>query len=75
MSSSVDVDGALSSALQGHVDEDTYEYISSLLQDDPFDDDAREAVTQMVVSAVEDEDGKDGMAIFRGYLKCYEVIF
>ena len=52
--------GALESALKPHLDEDTYDYITSLLGEDPYDADAREAVSALVVGAVEDHEGLDG---------------
>lgn len=50
-----DVQGALDSALKPHVDEDTYEYISSLLDEDPYDEDAREAVSALIIGSMEDD--------------------
>jgi ABC-type dipeptide/oligopeptide/nickel transport system ATPase subunit len=43
-----DVLGAVESALKPHIDEDTCDYIASLLEEDPTDEDAREAVTALI---------------------------
>jgi ABC-type dipeptide/oligopeptide/nickel transport system ATPase subunit len=43
-----DVLGAVESALKPHLDEDTCDYIASLLEEDPTDEDAREAVTALI---------------------------
>jgi ABC-type multidrug transport system fused ATPase/permease subunit len=45
----------LCSLLSSHLDEDTVEYISSLLEDDPADEDAREAVEALITGALDDE--------------------
>ena len=52
------VSGALSSieGIQG-LDEDTIAYVSGVLAEDPFDDDARSAVRELLVDALEDVDG------------------
>lgn len=46
-----------SSPLANHLDEDTSEYIMSILQDDPNDSDAREAVQAFVSSSLDDDLG------------------
>lgn len=60
------VTAALESALPPsaqHVDEDTYEYITSVLSEDPFDEDTREAVREMIMAATEDNDQVDGVDV------------
>jgi ATPase subunit of ABC transporter with duplicated ATPase domains len=56
------VSGALSSieGIEG-LDEDTIAYVSGVLSDDPFDEDARSAVRELLVDALseEDHDGVD----------------
>lgn len=52
---SASVRGAVDCALASHLDEDTLEYITSLLGEDPHDDDAREAVEALILGGVEDE--------------------
>lgn len=52
---SASVKGAVDCALASHLDEDTLEYITSLLGDNPRDDDAREAVEALILGGVEDE--------------------
>jgi hypothetical protein len=66
-----DIEGVLatslsSSPLSAHLDEDTTEYILSILQDDPNDADAREAVQAFVTSSLDDDvaDGFDVCAAF-----------
>ena len=49
------VAGAVQSALEPHLDEDACEYVTSLLQDQPHDPDAREAVTALIVDSVDEE--------------------
>ena len=39
---------AVDATLATHLDEDATEYVTSLLSDDPFDEDAREAVLDLV---------------------------
>lgn len=41
--------------LAGHLDEDSTEYMLSILLDDPTDEDAREAVTSIISSVVDEE--------------------
>ena len=58
---SAGIEGILSSALSSsplsnHLDEDTSEYILSILLDDPNDADAREAVQAFVASSLDDTD-------------------
>lgn len=45
--------------LSDHLDEDTSEYIISILIDDPSDEDAREAVTGFISSSIDDEHGEE----------------
>ena len=52
---SASVRGAVDCALGSHLDEDTLEYITSLLGENPRDDDAREAVEALILGGVEDE--------------------
>eukprot|EP00977_Amphora_coffeiformis_P011367 scaffold2744_cov160-Amphora_coffeaeformis.AAC.4 len=47
---------AVSSALEDHLDSDTCDYIASLLEDDPNDADAREAVHALITGSVDTED-------------------
>jgi ATP-binding cassette subfamily F protein 3 len=68
----MDSSGALESALLPYLDEDTYEYISSLLEDDPFDDDAREAVAALIHSATEDEQ-VDGLQICQNLFELLDM--
>ena len=51
-------------ALSEHIDEDTSEYLISILIDDPADDDAREAVSGFIQSSIEDENVEDVCAQF-----------
>lgn len=53
MSTACNIQGAVSSALAPHLDEDTLEYIGSLLADNPRDEDAREAVEALILGSVE----------------------
>lgn len=52
-----------SSPLSSHLDEDTSEYILSILQDDPNDADAREAVLAFVTSSLDDDIGSDATTV------------
>ena len=54
------VSGALSSieAIQG-LDEDTVEYVSGVLSEDPFDEDTRNAVRELLIDALSQEDRSD----------------
>eukprot|EP00804_Cyclotella_cryptica_P025861 CCRYP_002715-RC/>CCRYP_002715-RC protein AED:0.07 eAED:0.07 QI:78/1/1/1/1/1/8/355/851 len=66
---SADVQGILatalsSSALSAHLDEDSSEYILSILLDDPNDADAREAVEAFVHSSIDDDAGSEVCAAF-----------
>ena len=58
------VSGALSSieGIQG-LDEDTIAYVSGVLAEDPFDDDARSAVRELLVGALEDYGDLDGVSV------------
>ena len=60
------VSGALSSieGIQG-LDEDTIAYVSGVLSEDPFDEDARSAVRELLVDALSQEDvgDVDGVAV------------
>ena len=52
---------ASTKSLSQHIDEDSTEYMLSILLDDPSDEDAREAVRSIISSAVMDEEeGADG---------------
>lgn len=53
-----DVSAIVSIHLSAHLDEDSLDYVSSILLDDPCDDDAREAVSGFVLGHLED-DGDD----------------
>ena len=46
---------AMASTLAPHLDEDTAEYVTSLLSEDPSDTDAREAVMALVSGSVEED--------------------
>eukprot|EP00986_Skeletonema_menzelii_P021516 scaffold34803_cov166-Skeletonema_menzelii.AAC.2 len=46
---------ASTSALSGHLDDDSTEYMLSILLDDPTDEDAREAVASIISSVVDQE--------------------
>lgn len=70
------VAAALESALppsEQHVDEDTYEYIASALSEDPFDEDMREAVREMILSATEDNDQVDGVAVCQSLFELLDL--
>lgn len=56
-----------------HIDEDTYEYISSVLSEDPFDEDTREAVREMILSATEDNDQVDGVALCQSLFELLDL--
>jgi ATP-binding cassette subfamily F protein 3 len=61
-------EGAIQSALAPHsevLDEDTLEYIQSLLADDPQDADAREAVEALIQGAFDDHEGTDPTDVCR----------
>ena len=47
---------ASTKALADHLDEDSTEYMLSILLDDPTDEDAREAVTSIISSVVDEEE-------------------
>jgi ABC-type multidrug transport system fused ATPase/permease subunit len=47
---------ASTEALAGHLDEDSTEYMLSILLDDPSDEDARESVRSILSSVVDDDD-------------------
>ena len=51
----MDIQAAVSSALEPHLDSDACEYISSLLSEDANDEDAREAVGALIAGSVEDD--------------------
>jgi len=67
------MEGAVQSALQPYLDEDTLEYISSLLEEDPNDEDAREAVEALIQGALEDNtndnDSKDSAQIVASFFE------
>ena len=70
------VKGALESVLppsQEVVDEDTYEYITSALSEDPFDDDTREAVSQLIMSSLEDQEDVDPVAICQSLFELLDL--
>ena len=46
---------ASTSALSGHLDDDSTEYMLSILLDDPTDEDAREAVQSIIASVVDEQ--------------------
>ena len=64
--------GALESALLPYLDQDTFDYISSLLEDDPNDEDAREAVAALIHSATEDEQ-VDGLQICQNLFELLDL--
>ena len=72
MTSSWSVEGALQSAVADHIDEDTLEYIRSLLEENPSDEDARDSVREMIVSATEPE-GKDGVGIVNSLFELLDL--
>ena len=47
---------AVESTLAPHLDEDAAEYVTSLLEDDPTDEDARDAVIALVSGSVDDDE-------------------
>jgi len=51
----MDIQAAVSSALEPHLDSDACEYITSLLSGDANDEDAREAVGALIAGSVEDD--------------------
>ena len=51
----MDIQAAVSSALEPHLDSDACEYITSLLSEDANDEDAREAVGALIAGSVEDD--------------------
>ena len=53
---------ASTNALAGHLDEDSTEYMLSILLDDPTDEDAREAVTSIIASVVDEENASQFFA-------------
>lgn len=53
---------ASTEALAGHLDEDSSEYMLSILLDDPSDEDAREAVTSIIASVVDEENASQFFA-------------
>lgn len=70
------VAAALESALppsEEHIDEDTYEYITSALSEDPFDEDTREAVRELILSATEDNDQVDGVAVCQSLFELLDL--
>lgn len=70
------VAAALESAIppsEEHIDEDTYEYITSVLSEDPFDDDTREAVRELILSATEDNDQVDGVAVCQSLFELLDL--
>ncbi|CAJ1964333.1 unnamed protein product [Cylindrotheca closterium] len=70
------VASALESAIppsEEHIDEDTHEYISSILSEDPFDEDTREAVRELILSATEDNDQVDGVALCQSLFELLDL--
>ena len=70
------VTAALESAIppsEDHIDEGTYEYISSALSEDPFDEDTREAVRELILSATEDNDQVDGVALCQSLFELLDL--
>jgi ABC-type multidrug transport system fused ATPase/permease subunit len=67
--------GAVESALKPHVDDDTCEYISSLLEEDPADTDAREAVQALIEGAVDGmtADQVDGVQLCRVFFELLDL--
>ena len=64
MSDENDYEEIVSSALSSIegiqcLDEDTVEYVSGMLSEDPFDEDARSAVRELLVDALSQEDNGD----------------
>ena len=49
------VKAAIDCVLANHLDEGTLDYITSLLEENPWDDDAKEAVEALILGGVEDE--------------------
>jgi ABC-type multidrug transport system fused ATPase/permease subunit len=72
-----DVMGAVESALKPHVDDDTCEYISSLLEEDPSDQDAREAVQALIEGACSvdgsDSDLTDGVQLCQAFFELLDL--
>lgn len=70
------VGAALESSLppsEQYVDEDTYDYIASALSEDPFDEDAREVVRELIISATEDNDQVDGVAVCQSLFELLDL--
>lgn len=70
------ISAALASALplsEEYVDEDTYDYIQSALSGDPFDEDTREAVRQIILSSTEDNDQVDGVEICQSLFELLDL--
>jgi ATPase subunit of ABC transporter with duplicated ATPase domains len=70
------VRAALESALPSSeqlIDEDTSEYIASALSEDPFDDDTREAVRELILSATEDNEQLDGVALCQSLFELLDL--
>ena len=70
------ISAALASALplsEEFVDEDTYDYIQSALSGDPFDEDTREAVRQIILSSTEDNDQVDGVEICQSLFELLDL--
>lgn len=62
-----------SSQLSAHLDEDTSEYILSILQDDPHDSDAREAVQAFVTSSLDDDLGANAIDICDAFFTAFDA--
>ena len=61
------ISGALASvglaAEEEKIDEDTLEYITGMLSADPFDEDTRDAVREILVDALSQEGNVDGVEV------------
>uniref|UniRef100_A0A7S4ABI0 ABC transporter domain-containing protein n=2 Tax=Pseudo-nitzschia australis TaxID=44445 RepID=A0A7S4ABI0_9STRA len=68
------VSGALSS-VEGieHLDEDTIAYVSGVLSDDPFDEDARGAIRDLMVDALSEESGVDGVSVCESFFALLDL--
>lgn len=49
------IQAAVSSALEPHLEEEVCDYVASLLSEDPFDEDAREAVSNMINGSLDEQ--------------------
>lgn len=68
------MEGAIHAALRPHLqDEDTLEYIASLLQEDANDEDAREAVEALIHGALDDDETKDSAQIVASFFDLLNI--